>query len=589
MYDQYYGFRRRPFSLNPDPSYLYQSKKHQTALSLMEYALINEAAFCVITGETGMGKTTLVRQLLHQIDTEYAVGVLTSTHQSFSELLKLILIGFGVDYREKDQVDLYKVFCKYLISQFSRHRRAVLIIDEAQNLAAETLEELRMLSNINVDKHNVLQIILVGQESLRDRLQQPGLTQLAQRIAVDYHLEPLDRIETHAYILHRLKIAGGPRAQQIFDLYTCDAVYGHAGGVPRLINMLCDLALVYGYAEQQQILEPELINEVVNDKKKGGLFPLRGQSGPLKEAQLDALLQLHTIQDIDLGDVEDFQVQDEQARAAEASPQDAHRDAPARDRVVIGHIFDQAPMSANQAQAAQALSTRRWSKTWLDAATQLREKAAVIYPPLASFFRMLFKGAYQVGLKCRRWLSQKTGRLSMTVALPKISYGQAFKRYKKPLSVAVVLLAATNLFFLFAAFRADVTSGTANAVTTRKDGATSPPVSDHQPVSQKNSTQGERKQAKSRDGIADASLVAAFVAEDNRESSAIIPHESQRKWTGSIVVEQGQTLSKLLAEVYGRYDTSLLYSVLRMNPHIKSPDLIRVGQTIKLPPLAAIH
>ena len=233
MYDEFYGFRKRPFSLNPDPSYLYQSKKHQTALSLMEYALINEAAFCVITGEPGIGKTTLVRQLLYQIDGDYKVGLLTSTHQSFNELLKLILIAFDIDSRDKDQIDLYKAFYKFLIKQYSHHHRSVLIIDEAQNLALETLEELRMLSNVNVDKHNVLQIVLVGQESLRERLKRPELSQFAQRIAVDYNLEPLDRIETHAYILHRLKIAGNPKRMEIFGLETCDAVYRYTTGIPR--------------------------------------------------------------------------------------------------------------------------------------------------------------------------------------------------------------------------------------------------------------------------------------------------------------------------------------------------------------------
>ena len=175
MYDQFYGFRKRPFSLNPDPSCLYLSNKHKTALSLMEYALINQAAFCVITGEIGTGKTTLVRQLLNQIDEDSTVGLLTNTHPSFGEVLKLILLGFGLEYEGKDKVDRYRILQDFLIQEYSHDRRSVLIVDEAQNMDPSTLEELRMLSNINVDKHNVLQMILVGQEDLRDLLRRPEL------------------------------------------------------------------------------------------------------------------------------------------------------------------------------------------------------------------------------------------------------------------------------------------------------------------------------------------------------------------------------------------------------------------------------
>jgi len=530
-----------------------------------------------------------VRQLLHQIDTEYTVGVLTSTHQSFSELLKLILIAFGVDYREKDQVDLYKVFYKFLINQYSHHRRSVLIIDEAQNLAAETLEELRMLSNINVDKHNVLQIILVGQERLRDRLQQPGLTQFAQRIAVDYHLEPLDRIETHAYILHRLKIAGGPTAQQIFGLQTCDAIYGHAGGVPRLINMLSDLALVYGYADQQQILKPELINEVVSDKKKGGLLPLLGQSGPFNDAELEALFQLHTSQEDDPGDIEDLPVEDKDGGTTRVSTQEALRGAPALDHLVIGRIFDEAPISANQDQDARERSFGHLSNRWLDASMYLRKMVAAVYPPLASRFRMLLKTAFAVGRKCQHWLIANAAKLNQKATTLNLPFGQIFKRYKRSLSVAVALFVAINLFFLFAAFRPDVTGGTANAVTPREDLATEPLVSQIQPVSQNGSSQGQREETKVHDRRAEISLVAALTPANNSESSAMSQNTSQSQRTESIVVKQGQTLSDLLADVYGRYDTNLLYSVLRMNPHIKSPDLIRVGQTIKLPSAGTIN
>lgn len=580
MYDQFYGFRKRPFSLNPDPSYLYQSKKHQTALSLMEYALINEAAFCVITGEPGIGKTTLVRQLLYQIDEEYQVGLLTSTHQSFSELLKLILIAFDIDCREKDQVDLYKVFYKFLIKQYSHHQGSVLIIDEAQNLAPKTLEELRMLSNINVDTHNVLQIILVGQESLRDRLKQRGLTQFAQRIAVDYHLEPLDRIETHAYILHRLKIAGGPNCQQIFGLETCDSVYEHTGGVPRLINLLCDLALVYGYAEQQRVLEPELISEVVNDKKKGGVLPLREHSEPLPAANLDALSQLHAIKEDELVVFDESPANNEEHVVTKLGVNEADRMTPGLDYLLSGRIFDETPTPANQEQGVQQRSFSHRSKIWFNALLQLIEKYKLDYPPVAKLLLNLPKDAYQAGRTCKHWLLEQVANLNEKAAKPNIPYLQIFKNYKRSISIAVFIFAATNLLFLFAALKSDGTSGKANAVTPREAITTESLVSQSQHTSQNGFPHVASVRRTDHDGRTD---VSSLMPVENNNPSEANHNQSQHRREESIVVEQGQTLSDLLAEVYGRYDHKLLYAVLRLNPHIKSADLIMAGQEIKLP------
>lgn len=271
MYQKFYGLREKPFSLLPDPTFLYPSEKHSTALMLLEYGLSNQTSFSVITGGIGTGKTTLVRQLLSQLDRDITVGLITNTHRSFGELLQWVLLAFNLEYAGKDKVGMYRQLVDFLIGEYAKNRRTLLIIDEAQNMAPETLEELRMLSNINADKDQVLQIVLVGQAGLRDTLRRPDLEQFAQRIAVDYHLKSLDLDETRAYIRHRLQVAGGD--PDLFDAAASEAVYRHSGGTPRLINQICDTALVFGYAEQTARIHADLVNDVVHEKLKGGIFP----------------------------------------------------------------------------------------------------------------------------------------------------------------------------------------------------------------------------------------------------------------------------------------------------------------------------
>lgn len=274
MYETFYGFREKPFSIIPDPGFLYFSPKHRMAFDLLEYGLMNQAGFNVITGEIGTGKTTLIRHLLSQMGPDVTVGLISNTHQSFGELLQWILFAFNLEYRGKEKVEMFHTFLDFLVQQYGQNKRAVLIVDEAQNMAAETLEELRMLSNVNADKDQVLQVILVGQAGLRDTLRRPDLEQFAQRIAVDYHLEPLNQDETRTYIRHRVNIAGVDNLE-LFDDAACDAVYLHSQGVPRLINLLCDTALVYGFAEQKARIDAQIVNDVAADKQRGGIFPVQ--------------------------------------------------------------------------------------------------------------------------------------------------------------------------------------------------------------------------------------------------------------------------------------------------------------------------
>lgn len=271
MYESHFGLQERPFSLLPDPSFLYFSEKHRMALALLEYGLSNQAGFTVITGGIGTGKTTLIRHLLNNMAQDVTVGLITNTHRSFGELLQWILLAFNLPHRDKNKVEMYHIFVDFMIAEYANNRRTVLIVDEAQNMAAETLEELRMLSNVNADKDQVLQIILVGQQQLRDTLRRPDLVQFAQRIAVDYHLTPLTAEETRAYIHHRINVAGGNPL--LFTDPACAAVHRHSNGVPRLVNLLSDIALVYAYAEQRDEVDAELVEDVAREKQAGGIFP----------------------------------------------------------------------------------------------------------------------------------------------------------------------------------------------------------------------------------------------------------------------------------------------------------------------------
>jgi len=271
MYESFYGLREKPFTLLPDPDYLYLSPKHQRALTLLEYGMMNHAGFSVICGDTGAGKTTLIRRLLVELGDEIRVGLITNTHHSFGELLNWVLMAFGLDGDGKSKSQMHQMFIEFLIEQYAQNKHTVLIVDEAQNMGADTLEELRMLSNINADKDQLLQVILAGQPTLRETLRKPELMQFAQRIAVDYYLESLSAEETSEYIHHRLGVAGAQKS--IFTDGACKAVFKYSGGTPRLINLLCDTSLVYGFAEQSEIIEAQLVHDVVREQHSNSIIP----------------------------------------------------------------------------------------------------------------------------------------------------------------------------------------------------------------------------------------------------------------------------------------------------------------------------
>jgi general secretion pathway protein A len=282
MYETFYSFREKPFSLLPDPAFLFLARQHSTALAVLEYGLVNQAGFTVVTGEIGCGKTTLIRHVLNSLGQDITVGLLSNTQRG--ELLQWVLMAFGLDYRGKEKVALYETFLEFIIDEYAKNRRTVLIIDEAQNLGVDALEELRMLSNVNADKDQVLQLILVGQPELRAILSRPALIQFAQRVAVDYFLGPLENEQIGSYIRHRLEIAGGDPA--LFKPEACQLVYHQSEGIPRLINLLCDTALVYGYAAGKQKIDVELVREVVQDKA-GSLLFARGRKLSVSASEAD--------------------------------------------------------------------------------------------------------------------------------------------------------------------------------------------------------------------------------------------------------------------------------------------------------------
>ena len=267
MYEKFYELTERPFSLLPDPDFLFLSDKHRTGLDTLELAVFNHSGFCVVSGEIGAGKTTLIRELLNRLDDSICTGLVSNTHASFGVLMQWIMAAYNLPCDTDDRVELHRQFIDFVIQQYAAGKHTLLIIDEAQNLSLDAMEELRMLSNINTEKDLVLQVILVGQGELQEMLQRPELRQFMQRIAINYHLTGLNREETAAYIRHRVTYAGG--SHNLFDASACDAVFHYTGGIPRLINRICDLGLVYGYSEASPVINAALISAVAGEHWPG--------------------------------------------------------------------------------------------------------------------------------------------------------------------------------------------------------------------------------------------------------------------------------------------------------------------------------
>ncbi len=269
MYEEFFHFKERPFTLAPDPSFLYLGKSHSRALDILEYGIASDAGITVISGEVGTGKTTIVRKLLDQLDENLTIGMITNTQKSFGDLIKWVLLSYEIETEETDHIKLYQKFVEFITKEHRAGRRVILIIDEAQNLGMDALEDIRMLTNINVDKTLVLQLILVGQPELVELLRKQELRQFAQRVSADYFLEPLTFGETERYIKHRISVVGGD--DNLFRQTAFATVYYHSGGIPRVINTICDMALVYGFADEAPRISKEIVLDAIRDRKVGGL------------------------------------------------------------------------------------------------------------------------------------------------------------------------------------------------------------------------------------------------------------------------------------------------------------------------------
>ncbi len=264
MYTAFFGLREKPFDLLPNPDFLYPSRAHKRALTYLTHGIKERAGFILLTGEVGSGKTTLIRNMIRSQLRDSVLSKVFNTRVDSLQLLVQINGDFGLETDGRDKATLLRDLNDFLIEQYAQRRQAVLIIDEAQNLSAEILEEVRMLSNLETDRDKLLQIILVGQPELREILARPGLLQLRQRIQINCHLQPLSAAEVREYILFRLEKAGNKTAL-IFDDDAVEAVATYSRGIPRLVNILCDYIMIDAYSSQTRNIEGSVIHELAAD------------------------------------------------------------------------------------------------------------------------------------------------------------------------------------------------------------------------------------------------------------------------------------------------------------------------------------
>ncbi|NOQ51766.1 MAG: AAA family ATPase [Desulfuromonadaceae bacterium] len=264
MYTDFFGLSAKPFELLPNPKFLYLSKGHRKALSYLQYGVQEHAGFTLLTGEVGSGKTTLVRDIINKISSDMTLSMIFNTRVDARQLIAMINEDFGLVVTGKDKIQLLRELNDFLLEECSANRQPIIIIDEAQNLSAEALEEIRLLSNLEADTFKLVQIILVGQPELRQIIAKPSLRQLRQRISISCHLNPLNREETEEYIFHRIGTVGSRDcvsfAEGVFDM-----IFRFSGGIPRLINLICDFLLLSAFVEETRHIYIELVKDAVNE------------------------------------------------------------------------------------------------------------------------------------------------------------------------------------------------------------------------------------------------------------------------------------------------------------------------------------
>ena len=264
MYEKFYQLNCQPFSLLPDPAFLFSSRQHAMALTLLQYSLVSKHPFTVITGEVGAGKTTLINRLLQDINNRHTVGLINFTDRRVVSLWPWIMAAFDLPYNGRSTARMHDELGQFLHAARQRTETTVLIVDEAQNLSPKALENLRILSNVNTNEM-LLQMILVGQPEFLETLKRPDLRQLNQRITMLYKVESLSELETREYVAHRLKVAGG--RPQVFSADAVARIWAASKGIARNINTLCDLALVYGYCNHKPTIDAVVVEEMLADRR----------------------------------------------------------------------------------------------------------------------------------------------------------------------------------------------------------------------------------------------------------------------------------------------------------------------------------
>ena len=264
IYTEFYGLTARPFAIAPDPELIYWSSAHRRAYSLLEYGIITRAPITLITGEVGTGKTVLIQHLLRSAEDDVTYGLVSNAQGGRDELLRWVLLALGQPAEAGDTyVDLYARFEDHLVGEYAAGRRVVLVFDEAQNLTADSLEEIRMFTNINTGTDELLQVVLVGLPELRERVLRPALRAFAQRVTAAFHIPPMDEATTAAYIAHRLSCVGGK--VPLFTAEAVETIHDQARGVPRLTNQLCDFAMVYAFSKGSPEVDRMTVQQVLRD------------------------------------------------------------------------------------------------------------------------------------------------------------------------------------------------------------------------------------------------------------------------------------------------------------------------------------
>jgi type II secretory pathway predicted ATPase ExeA len=264
MYLDHFSLRQYPFQLVPDPEFLFMGPQHSHAKAYLDYAVYNRDGFVVVTGDVGTGKTTLLHKFLTELDANVLAAKIFQTQLTATEFLQAVLVEFGLNPFQAQKVELMDMLNTFLVDRFLEGRQIVLIVDEAQNLSDEALEEIRLLSGLETHKEKILHVILLGQPQLRDRLDNPHMEQFAQRVRLRYHIRALTETETGGYIHHRLEVAGAG-SNDLFEAQVFPEIFRYTGGVPRLINVLCDTALVCGFADAHASVSPAVMDTAIKE------------------------------------------------------------------------------------------------------------------------------------------------------------------------------------------------------------------------------------------------------------------------------------------------------------------------------------